>query len=274
MKLSDWLRHAAERLEAVGVDSAKLEASVLAAHVLGVDRSWLYAHPEHDFNDLAGEQVLQRRERREPLAYILGRREFYGRSFEVSPAVLIPRQETEILVEAALRHAPSGARVLDVGTGSGCIAVTLKLERPDLQMTALDVSPDALDVASRNAERLRAEVEFVLSDHFSSLAKLKYDLIVTNPPYIGMAEPLMPEVVDYEPALALFGGKDGDEFLRLLAEAALLYLREGGGLLTEVGYQQMTRAVAIFEARGWACEERIRDLGGIERVAFLRKSTQ
>jgi release factor glutamine methyltransferase len=269
MKLSEWLREAEHRLSSAGVESAKLEAGILAAHVLRVDRSWLFAHPEHDFNELAGEHVLLRRESREPLAYILGWREFYGRRFEVSPDVLIPRQDTETLVEAALERAGPDASVVDIGTGSGCIAITLKLERPELNVTAVDISGLALEVAKRNADLLDAKVEFVLSDRFENLEGQVFDMIVTNPPYIGLSEPLMPEVGDHEPALALYGGETGDEFLHLLAREAKPHLRDGGVLLTEVGHQQMSRTIQIFVDAGWSHESTLQDLSGIDRVGVF-----
>jgi release factor glutamine methyltransferase len=270
--LRDWLAQAAARLSAAGVESAPLEAQLLAAHVLRVDRSFLFAHPGHDFPELAGESLLQRRAAQEPLAYILGRREFYGRDFQVDRRALIPRQETEILVEAALRHSLDDARVLDVGTGSGCIACTLKLERPSLEVIALDVSPDALEVAQSNAEQLGAEVSFVVSDLFAGIGNEVFDLIVTNPPYIGRSEPLSAEVARHEPELALYGGAEGDELLRRLAREAPAHLTSGGILATEVGYRQASVAREIFEEQGWAHVETVPDLGGIPRVVVLRRS--
>ncbi|MEZ0326846.1 MAG: peptide chain release factor N(5)-glutamine methyltransferase [Fimbriimonas sp.] len=270
MKLSDWLTEAEGRLHSAGVEAARLEASVLAAHVLGVDRSWLFAHPQHEFNDLAGEQVLQRRERREPLAYILGWREFFGRRFIVNPAVLIPRQETETLVESALRVSGAGAKLLDIGTGSGCIAITLKLERPDLNVIAIDVSPLALEVARHNAVELGASVEFLWSDLFERLADEQFDVIVTNPPYIGRHEDLMPEVRDHEPELALYGGVEGDELIQRLAREAAAYLSPDGWLLTEVGHTQAAGVVRLFRNARFKSAEIVKDLSGVDRVVVAR----
>jgi release factor glutamine methyltransferase len=236
--------------------------------VLRVDRPWLLAHPEHEFPDLAGESVLQRRERHEPLAYITGTREFFGRPFRVTPAVLIPRQETETLVETAL--AQDGGRVLDIGAGSGAIAVTLKLERPAWEVTAVDVSPAALAVAEENAEALGADVRFLLSDAFAELLGESFDLIVTNPPYIGRDEPLAPEVGEHEPALALYGGETGLEFYQRLAREAAAHLNDGGLLMMEVGYRQASDVRALFEAAGWEHVETVKDLTGVDRVVVVR----
>src|ERR1044072_4019884 len=185
------MRHARERLEAAGIESPALEAQLLAGHVLLVDRTYVLTHPEEEFPELAGETLLQRREGQEPLAYILGEREFFGRRFRVGPGVLIPRQETETLVEAAMEQSDVQS-VLDVGTGSGCIAITLKLERPEWEVTAVDISERALDIASDNAKLLGADVRYLLSDGFASLLGESFDLIVTNPPYVGLHEALPP----------------------------------------------------------------------------------
>ena len=268
MRLDEWLRNATTRLDLAGIDSARLEAQVLAAHVLRVDRSWLLAHPDHDFNDLAGEGLLQRREAREPLAYLTGYREFRGLEFNVDPSVLIPRHETEELVEAAL-EAPGGT-VLDLGTGSGILAITLKLERPDWDVTAVDVSPEALATASANARFHGAGVRFVLSDAFGALLGESFDLIVSNPPYIGDDETLPPEVREHEPARALFSGPTGLEFYARLANEAPAHLEDGGLLLLEIGHRQADAVRAIFEGAGWRHETTRRDLSGVERVAGFR----
>lgn len=266
MTVFEWLRHAESRLREV-TESSRLEAQRLAAHVLRVDRSWLLAHPEHEFNELAGETLLQRREGHEPLAYILGVREFYGRPFRVTPAVLIPRQDTETLIEAAL--GVSASSVLDVGTGSGAIAITLKLERPNWNITAVDISPEALDVARENADTLSADVRFLLSDGFEALDHERFDLIVSNPPYIGDAEELATEVRGFEPKLALFSGETGMEFYERLAKEASIYLIASGQLMLEVGYRQAGKVKDLFEGCGWRHVETIPDLSGIQRVVVF-----
>lgn len=268
MTVREWLVQAEARLRGAGTDSPRLEAQVLAMHVLRVDRSFLFAYPEHDFPELAGEAILQRREAQEPLAYIVGSREFFGRPFRVNQAVLIPRQDTEVLVETVLRY--PGRAVLDIGAGSGTIAVTLKLERPDWSVTAVDISPAALEVAIENAADLGAEVRFLLSDGFEALIGESFDLIVTNPPYIGRSEPLAIEVAGFEPELALFGGETGLEFYERLARESNGYLHDGGVLAMEVGYQQASLVRGLFEGAGWEHVETVADLAGIDRVVVVR----
>ncbi len=270
MRLDEWLRNATTRLDLAGIDSPRLEAQVLAAHVLRVDRAWLLAHPDHEFPELAGEGLLQRREAREPLAYLTGYREFRGREFGVDPSVLIPRHETEELVEAALEA--SGGAVLDLGTGSGILAVTLKLERPAWDVTAVDVSPEALATASANARFHGANVRFVLSDGFAALLGESFDLIVSNPPYIGVDEELPPEVRDHEPHAALFSGTTGLEFYARLANEAPAHLEDGGLILLEVGHRQAAEVRSLFEGAGWRHESTRRDLSGVERVLGFRWS--
>lgn len=265
MNLRDWLQYASARLEAAGIESTRLEAQVLAAHTLLVDRTWIIAHPEAEINELAAETLLQRRESREPLAYILGYREFYGRRFEVGPGVLIPRQDTEILLEAALAVVNRGP-VLDVGTGSGCLAITLKLERPDLEVWASDISQVALNLAKRNSEFLGADVRFAESDLFAEFKQVQFDLIISNPPYIADSEELMPEVKNHEPSGALFSGPTGLEFYDRLAREAPQFLKPGGHLAVEVGRGQAQDVASLLADNGWTNTSVTADLSGIERV--------
>jgi len=257
-------------LRTAGIESANLESQVLAAHTCGMSRSELLAHPEWDVPHEA-EVLLQRRLSGEPLAYILGHREFYGREFRVSSCVLIPRPETETLVDACLNSAQkSSARdVLDLGAGSGCIGVTLKLEAPRLKVVLADVSRDALEVARENALTLEADVELVESDGFESLFGRRFDLIVTNPPYVAESDALPAEVRDYEPPLALFAGNAGLDFYRRLATEAKDHLTEGGKLFAEVGDRQAEEAAALFESQKWILKAVHRDLLGFDRVLEL-----
>jgi release factor glutamine methyltransferase len=284
MMISDWLSHAERRLAAAGVDSPRIEAQLLAAHVLLVDRSWILAHPSGPIPELAAEALLQRREAREPLAYILGRREFYGLPFAVRPAVLIPRQETETIVEAALAEPQSDeatpqptdqpsfqqkTRVLDLGTGSGILAITLKLQRPDWVVTASDVSESALAVALENAENLGADVRFVQSDGFQALRCERFDLIVTNPPYVAAQAPLPPEVRNFEPHVALFAGESGLDFYGMLAREAHEHLAAGGGLIAEVGDGMAESVITVFTRAGWHVRSEAKDLLGTVRCLVL-----
>jgi release factor glutamine methyltransferase len=267
MELRDWLRFAEERLTRANFESPKTEAWMLAAHVLRVDRSWLLAHPETEFNDLAGETLLQRREAGEPLAYILGWREFYGRRFGVDRSVLIPRHETEVLIDAALSLDQTAiGEVLDVGVGSGVLAITLKLERPNWNVTGVDLSPEALATASANARFLKAQVRLINSDRFQALLGESFDLIVSNPPYIGRDETLPAEIAEFEPALALFAEEGGLAFYRQLAREAIACLNDDGLLLMEVGDRQSAAVRQIFLDAGWTPAGVWKDLLGTERV--------
>ncbi len=270
--VAEWLRSAEARLQSAGVESPRMEAQVLAAHILRVDRSWLFAHPEHEFNDLAGENLLSRRLNHEPLAYLTGKREFFGRRFRVSPSVLIPRHETEILVEEVLKEASDAKRVLDIGTGSGCIAITCKLENSSLEVWATDVSGPAIEIARENAETLGAEIIFRLADLFPE-ADNKFDLIVSNPPYIGREEPLAPEVVDHEPHLALYAEEEGLAIYRRLAQEAKGHLVVGGKIFLEVGYTQADKVVTLFEESGWSHVRTVMDLAGVPRCVVLQPVT-
>ena len=264
MTLGEWIPAATEWLTQAGVTSSRLEAQLLAAHVLLVDRTYVLTHPEVELNELAAEGLLQRRESQEPLAYILGHREFFGRRFRVTPSVLIPRQETELLIETALELMVPVKRVLDIGTGSGCIATTLKLERPDWDVWAVDISGAALQVARENAETLGAEITFRHSDLFSGLAGERFDLIVSNPPYIGVEEELPVEVRSFEPGTALFAENRGLRIYELISEVYREYLTPGGSIVLEIGQTQGEAVAGLFGGKV------LKDLSGNDRVVVGR----
>jgi release factor glutamine methyltransferase len=252
---------------------ARLEARVLAAHAWQVSHAWLIAHdtdPLSNAKVTAFETLLNRRMAGEPIAYLTGTREFYGRPFRVSPDVLIPRPDTELLVELALARMPAGQAVdvLDLGTGSGCIAITLALERPLTRLTAVDRSAAALAIARKNAEDLGAHVEFLASDWFAALTGQDFDLIVSNPPYIAATDPhLSRGDVRFEPLSALAAGLDGlDDLRRLIAEASA-HLKPGGTLLLEHGYDQADAVQDLLRARGIRQPQSWSDLSGILRVS-------
>jgi release factor glutamine methyltransferase len=253
---------------------ARLEARVLAAHAWQVDRAWLIAHdtdPLTEGQTADFEALLTRRLAGEPAAYLVGTREFYGRPFQVSPDVLIPRPDTELLVELALARMPPGqaVEVLDLGTGSGCIAITLALERPLARVTAVDRSAAALAIAQRNAALLNARPEFLSSDWFDALAGRRFDLIVSNPPYIAAADPhLARGDVRFEPLTALAAGADGLDDLRHLIAAACKHLKPGGTLLLEHGYDQGAACCALFLQAGFAGVNTRKDLAGLDRVTL------
>lgn len=248
------------------------EARSLLADVLGRDRVWLESHRDDPIApELASRfaALVGRRAAGEPVAYLLGRREFYGRDFIVSPAVLIPRPETELLVEWALEAAAGlvSPRILDLGTGSGCIAVTLALERPDAQVTATDVSPEALEIARRNAARLGARVEFAHGDWFSAVGSDRFNLVVANPPYVASEDPhLRAGDLRFEPPNALASGPEGMDAIRLILAGASAHLARGGWLAIEHGFDQGPACIRAFSDAGLYGVRQMKDLAGLARM--------
>ena len=274
MTIREALRLAAARLEQAGVPDADVDAAYLLASVLKEDTLAMRINGHRELTEeqrAAFGQLCDRRAAREPLQYILGETEFMGLTFHVELGVLIPRADTEILVEKALEWMKPGARVLDIGTGSGAIAVSLAKLGRQAQVTAVDVSDRALEIARQNAKRNGAAVEFVKSDCFSALKGRKYDMIVSNPPYISEDEMrgLMPEVTR-EPELALFGGADGLDFYRRISREAPEYLNEGGCLLFEIGWLQKDAVSALVKAHIGE-PFALRDYGQNWRVVGARK---
>ncbi len=262
---------------------ARLEAQVLLAHVMGCARIELVARSDEQPTDAeraAFKDLIRRRVDGWPVAYLVGRREFYLLPFEVSPAVLIPRPETETLVLEALRllKGKPAPRVLDLGTGSGCVAVSVAHQCRPAAVTAVDVSPDALEVARRNAARhgVADRVTFLRGDLFAPLpTDSAFDLIVSNPPYVTPAElaGLAPEVRDHEPRVALDGGPDGLAFYRRIAADAGRFLAPGGSVLVEVGWTQDAAVRAIFEGNPeLTVGPSVKDAGGRPRVVTARKT--
>lgn len=252
---------------------ARLDARVLAAHVLAVDAAWLIAHDTDAPSEVlvaAFERLLSSRLEGVPIAYLVGAREFYGRRFEVSTDVLIPRPATERLVELALARIPAdrAVDVLDLGTGSGCIAITLAVERPLAQVTAVDRAASALAIACRNAENHHARVEFLTGNWFAALGGRRFDLIVSNPPYVRAADPhLTRGDVRFEPPTALAAGDDGLSDLRQLVSGAAAHLKPGGVLLLEHGYDQADAVRNMLRTDGFPHPQTWPDLSGIDRVS-------
>ncbi len=246
------------------------DAEVLLAHVLRCDQAALLTHPERLLSPAESDQLesfLKRRLASEPMQYITGSQEFFGLLFEVTPAVLIPRPETEHLVEAALEHIGVEAeRIVDVGTGSGAIAVSLAHTRPLTHLTAVDLSVAALEVARRNAQRhgVLDRVTFLQSNLLAALDGVDFDLVVSNPPYIAEGEVLEPQVSDYEPESALYAGPTGLEVYERLIPEARRVLRPGGWLLLEIGFGQQPAVEGLL--RGWSSVSVVHDLQGIPRV--------
>lgn len=282
--LGPTLRDARSRLVAtlaLEMDVAALEAHVLLGYVLNKPRAYLLAHPEARLSRVDHAHfsaLLTRRLQGEPIAYLVGQREFYGLTFAITPDVLIPRPETELLVELALECMPPDRplRVLDLGTGSGAIAVTLAKHRPQAQITALDISPRALDIARANAARHQARhITFIESDWFTALPPhtSRFDLIVANPPYIVDNDPhLLCTDIRFEPAMALRAGPEGLDAIRHITQFSGHHLNVNGHLLLEHGYDQQRACAAILSSQKFSAVTCHRDLGKQARVSLGKKT--
>ena len=261
-----------------GVESPRLDAEVLLSHVLKTDRLYLYVHFDQPLEgkELATfREAVKKRVTRLPVAYIIGSKEFMGLDFQVTPAVLIPRPDTEILVETALKRLSAVAqpKILDIGTGSGAICISMLVNLPSAQAVTVDISPDALDVARSNAEihQVMERLSFCQGDLFAPVKGQSFTAILSNPPYIPEADivGLTPEVRK-EPNLALAGGKDGLDFYRRIISEATDYLDKDGFIAMEVGIDQARIVAAMAEETGWfTVSDIVKDYGGIERVVVL-----
>jgi release factor glutamine methyltransferase len=253
----------------------RAEARLLLAAAVGTTVERLVARPEQSVDAAAAGRyraLADRRLQGEPIAYLLGEKEFYGRRFEVTPAVLVPRPETELLVDVALARLRTLATpsVLDLGTGSGCIAVTLALECPSARVHAVDRSAEAVTVARRNASRLGARVELAIGDWYAAV-EARFDLIVANPPYVAAADPHLAALA-HEPRQALAAGVDGLDDLRRIVAEAPGHLLAGGWLAVEHGYDQGADVRDLFNRAGFMAIETVRDLAGLERVCVGRRA--
>jgi release factor glutamine methyltransferase len=268
-------------LKEKGSPSARLDAELLLSDVLACRRLDLYLDHHKPLNQQersAFRDRIRRRSMGEPVAYILGRKEFFGHEFSVGPATLIPRPETEHLLEVLLNGFPEDTELagLDVGTGTGCIAISLKKARPHWSIKAWDISPEALGVAARNAEKLEAPIELELKDALQdqswSAMPHAFDFIASNPPYIAASErsELPDSVVRYEPALALFAEEKGLIFYRTLAQKAARSLRKGGKIFLEIGSTQASDVSLLLEESGWQDITVHQDLAGLDRVVTAR----
>jgi release factor glutamine methyltransferase len=270
MSIGDLLRDAARRL---GGPDARLDAELLLAHALGVSRASLYAHAEDEPAAEAREtfvRLVGERERGVPVAYLVGHREFWSLDLAVTPAVLVPRPETERLVELALARIPrdDDANVADLGTGSGAVALAIARERPRSRIVATDRSEAALDVARANARRLAlANVSFASGDWYAALAE-RFDVIVSNPPYIAAGDPHLEGDLRHEPGLALVSGVDGLDALRRIVAGAPEHLRAGGWLLVEHGFDQGDAVRRLFLDSGLRGAQTARDSGDRGRVTL------
>lgn len=276
-QLARLLAEGTQRLKAAGCDTPVLDARLLLQAASGLSREDLVLGPDRLLSPgqkAAYESFLARRERYEPVSRILGEREFYGRPFAVTPDTLDPRPDTETLIEAALAAMAGDARLLDLGTGTGAIAVTLLAERPGATGIATDLSPGALAVANLNAGRLGvADRLSLLQGNWFEPVTGRFDIILSNPPYIpaGDIEGLSPDVRNFDPALALLGGYDGLDPYRIIASGAAPHLVAGGNVLVEIGAGQAGDVTAIFARHGFAAAGRHRDLGGHERCLVFSR---
>jgi release factor glutamine methyltransferase len=269
MTLQEALVQGTKLLEDAGIAVPRLTAEVLLCHAIHCERPFLYAHPERELREVEWihyGRYLHERLNGKPTQYITGRQEFYGREFRVTPDVLIPRQETELVVETALEVGRGARRILDVGSGSGAIAITLQLETHGT-VYGTDISAAALAVAAENSRKLGACVEFVCCDLMSAIAARSMDAIVSNPPYVPEAEraSLQREVRDHEPEAALFAGPTGFEVYERLVADAERVLCPGGWIVLELGYKSRDRVLRMFGTK-WRDVRVVPDLAGIPRV--------
>ena len=269
------------RLEAAGIEDHIYESWLFLEWKLGVSRADYYMAPEAQVDEDRLEELeeaLARRQHREPLAYIMGRSEFMGYSFLTDNRVLIPRQDTECLVELAADRIRtgsdrgSGLRILDLCTGSGCIGISIKKMFPAAEVVLSDYSAGALEVAGENARQLQTDVEILEGDLFEPVSGT-FDLILSNPPYIPskVVDGLMPEVAEYEPRTALDGEADGLYYYRKIVAQAPAYLKDGGSLLLEIGYDQGRAVSELLEDKGYRDIQVIKDLAGLDRVVKARR---
>jgi len=270
LKLDQAIADASERLRDVS-ESPRLDAELLLARALDVPRSYLFAHHDEEMDDGARmrfQKSIASRIEGLPMAYIIGHKEFWSMELLVSPSTLVPRPETELLVDLTLRQMPgdSTQRVLDLGTGSGTVAIALARERPLSQIVATDVSEDALRVARENARRLNlANIEFVLGDWISPVANRQFDLVVSNPPYIAEGDPHLSRL-KHEPQLALVSGMDGLDAIRKISASAASVVGPGGSILIEHGATQAAKVAKILSIDAWVNISSANDLAGIPRV--------
>lgn len=272
MSLNDLNEKIISILNKAEIKEAELEAFYIIEHVMNLSRSMFFLKKREEVSQQDSNEcvaIAEKRRQHMPLQYILGAQEFMGLSFKVTPDVLIPRQDTEALVEEVLKHIKPGMKILDMCTGSGCIAISLAKYGKNIQVSAADISGKALEVAEENAAANEVSVNFIESDMFQQITQ-KYDLIVSNPPYIKsqVVTTLMPEVRDYEPHLALDGKDDGLYFYRKLANEAGEFLMPGGLLCLEIGYDQGAEVSQLLKEQGFIQVRVEKDLCGLDRNVY------
>ncbi len=253
-------------------DEADIEAAILLEFVCNTERGDLFSHPERLLSEDEEKKyfsLIERRNEKEPVQYITGKTYFYGLEFFCDKSVLIPRFDTEVLVEEVIKRAPKNCELLDLCTGSGCIAICVKHEREDIAVSASDISKEALLVAEKNKDRYNLDIKLIRSDLFENIDK-KFDIIVSNPPYIPtkVISGLEDKVKDFEPKGALDGGEDGLDFYKVIAKEAVNYLKDESILIMEIGFDQGEDVSDILHDNGYKNIEVIKDLNGLDRVVY------
>ena len=272
--LKGLLADGAKMLTQAGIDEAELDARYILEYITGLNSAQYFIHSEDIIEKNKAEEffrLIERRSKRIPLSYVIGTRDFFGLTFKVDENVLIPEQETELLVEEVIKHS-EGKSVLDMCTGSGCIAISIALFGKPSRVSASDISPKALEVARENAKSLKAgEISFIQGDMFENVTE-KFDIIVSNPPYIEtkVIDELMPEVRDYIPRLALDGDIDGLKFYRIISKEAVKKLNKNGRIFYEIGYNQSRAVASILLENGFTDVKIMKDYSGLDRIVMAK----
>lgn len=272
--LKGLLADGAKMLTQAGIDEAELDAGYILEYITGLNSAQYFIHSEDIIEKNKAEEffrLIERRSKRIPLSYVIGTRDFFGLTFKVDENVLIPEQETELLVEEVIKHS-EGKSVLDMCTGSGCIAISIALFGKPSKVAASDISEKALKVARENAKSLKAgEISFIQGDMFENVTD-KFDIIVSNPPYIetGEIDELMPEVRDYIPRLALDGDIDGLKFYRIISKEAVKKLNKNGRIFYEIGYNQSRAVASILLENGFTDVNIMKDYSGLDRIVMAK----
>jgi len=272
--LKGLLADGAKMLTQAGIDEAELDARYILEYITGLNNAQYFIHSEDIIEKNKAEEffrLIERRSKRIPLSYVIGTRDFFGLTFKVDENVLIPEQETELLVEEVIKHSERKS-VLDMCTGSGCIAISIALFGKPSKVAASDISEKALEVARENAKSLKAgEISFIQGDMFENVTD-KFDIIVSNPPYIetGEIDELMPEVRDYIPRLALDGDIDGLKFYRIISKEAVKKLNKNGRIFYEIGYNQSRAVASILLENGFTDVKIMKDYSGLDRIVMAK----
>lgn len=272
--LKGLLTDGTKMLTQAGIDEAELDARYILEYITGLNSAQYFIHSEDIIEKNKAEEffrLIERRSKRIPLSYVIGTRDFFGLTFKVDENVLIPEQETELLVEEVIKHS-EGKSVLDMCTGSGCIAISIALFGKPSKVAASDISEKALKVARENAKSLKAgEISFIQGDMFENVTD-KFDIIVSNPPYIetGEIDELMPEVRDYIPRLALDGDIDGLKFYRIISKEAVKKLNKNGRIFYEIGYNQSRAVASILLENGFTDVKIMKDYSGLDRIVMAK----